>query len=222
VPALAEALSSKLDSVRRNSVRALGNLGPAAGAAAPKLVEMLRDEDFMVRIHAAVALWQIQHRRQWLRLLGETLHGGQESARYEAAMALGRLGHDATAAMAKLVEALRDSEPDTARAAAWALGQIGEKARDALHPLLSDPDAGVRQRAVEALDWMGLAALRELAGALKNDSPAIRRAAARAIGRIGPQAAAAAPALLEATGDRDKSVREEAARALARVRSARG
>ena len=210
-------LSSQLDSVRRNSACALGNLGVAALAGVPKLAELLHDEDFMVRIHAMVALWQIQHRQQSLRSLSEMLRDDQQSVRYEAAMALGRLGHEAAAATADLVAALRDNEPDTARAAAWALGQVGSPAREPLRQLLSDRDAEVRRRAVESLGWIGPAAIADLVGALKNDSPVARRAAARAIGRLGPDAAEAAPALIEALGDQHAEVREEAARALRQV-----
>ena len=223
VPALTEMLGSQLESVRRNSASALGNLGPAANSGVPKLVELRHDEDFMVRILATVALWQIQHRQESLRWLGEMLHGGQENARREVAMALGRLGRDAAPATADLVELLRGPDPDTARAAAWALGQIGPKALEPLRRMLANPDLGVRRRAVESLGWMQPAPIQDLLGALKNDSPEVRREAARAIGRLGPGAAAAQPALLEATGDSVGNVREEAAHALKQIqRTERG
>ena len=39
---------------------ALGNFGPAAKAAVSELVKMLGNEDEIVRVNAAVALWKIK------------------------------------------------------------------------------------------------------------------------------------------------------------------
>jgi HEAT repeat protein len=52
---------------------------------------------------------------------------------------------------------------------------------------------------------------------LADESPKVRWSAARSLGRIGPQASAAVPALIEALKDEDESVRMFAAWALPRV-----
>jgi HEAT repeat protein len=57
-----------------------------------------------------------------------------------------------------------------------------------------------------------------LVEALADDNAAVRQAAARALGEIGPEASAAAPALTRALGDPNTGVREDAALALVAIR----
>ncbi len=63
----------------------------------------------------------------------------------------------------------------------------------------------------------GTAATPTLVGALKEDNPDVRGTAARLLGRLGPEAKAAAPALTPLLEDTALSVRVEAAAALWRV-----
>ena len=69
---------------------------------------------------------------------------------------------------------------------------------------------------------MGPQAQAALVAALGSPTAAVRRAAARALGRLGPQARAATKALLTALSDPEAQVRQEAARALARIRPGEG
>ena len=62
------------------------------------------------------------------------------------------------------------------------------------------------------------AAVSTLIDALKNESPPARRAAARALGRLGPAAKAAESALIGALRDSEQQVRQTAARAPGKIR----
>ena len=135
-------------------------------------------------------------------------------------MALGRLDGPAETVAPALVDALHDADPDVRRAAARSLGQIGRLAFPALKDkkALDDPDAGVRAMVVEAIEWMGPTAVKPLIKALEDESPAVRRSAARALGRLGSDARPAEAALVAAVNDPREEVRDEAAKALRRIR----
>ena len=108
---------------------------------------------------------------------------------------------------------------DVRRAAARSLGQLGKAAFPALKKAkaLQDPDADVRRMVIEALSWMGPDAVPALIAALKDASPAVRRAAARALGNLGAEAQAARSALETAASDPQEDVRTAAAKALQRI-----
>ena len=71
--------------------------------------------------------------------------------------------------------------------------------------------------AIEHLSWFGTAAVPALMEALTADSVPVRRAAAQALGRIGPRARQAARLLLDSLFDATIDVRFDAAWALARI-----
>lgn len=114
-------------------------------------------------------------------------------------------------------------------AAAFALGRIGEDARDAIPDLArkaaTDSDPGVREMAASALGEI-LVALGpaaelqwnrvgdDLRSALKDNDPRVRRGAAYAIGACGKAGSTASDALRERLKDRHPSVRQNAAWAL--------
>jgi HEAT repeat protein len=86
--------------------------------------------------------------------LVESLTHADNSVRYRAAGALGRLGAEANAAVPALTDALEHWDSMTRAAAAGALGSIGISARDAvpaLERLLTDPDPVVKMCAASAL-----------------------------------------------------------------------
>ena len=93
VPMLMETIKSQGHlSLRRSSATALGGIGAAAKPAVAALEAALQDKDITVRVNAAVALWQIDRHAKAVPALIEMLRQGSESAPYEAAVALGRLG----------------------------------------------------------------------------------------------------------------------------------
>ena len=126
IPVLIESLGSeKHASVRRNSAWALGQFGPAARGAVPGLVKLLDDEDPVVRVQAAAALWRIDHHPKAAPKLLEMLRAHDGTGSFAAAVALGELGPEVPGAAAALAEALHHPDEDTRRAAKRSLGRIG-------------------------------------------------------------------------------------------------
>jgi HEAT repeat protein len=95
----------------------------------------------------------------------------------------------------------------------------------ALRKALSDKDDLVRRNVTEALLNLGptaAPAVAELTKVLDDDRDALaRRHAARALGGLGAQAQSAIPTLEKCAQDRDWTLRQEAADALARIRGQR-
>lgn len=89
---------------------------------------------------------------------------------------------------------------DARRDAVWALTRIDSgAARDAVRLALGDPDETVAHTAISSVSlWRDGVAGAQLAGLLEKGTPALGRAAAEALGRIGNKAAV--PALLAASG----------------------
>jgi HEAT repeat protein len=130
------------------------------------------------------------------------------------------------------MSALKDPDPETRREAAFRLGRIGGRARDAvptLGELLKDNEPRVRVNAALALYKIGpdaLAALPALCGALKDNVPLVRMDAAMTLSRFGPDGSPAVPDLIEAAKNPENreslmgfgfSVRQEAIFALGRI-----
>ncbi len=135
--------------------------------------------------------------------LAKLLSDGRFEVRDRAVRQLAQLGDQAVPALAQVLAS--QAALETKCAAVWALTRIdGEVARAAVRKALADAQEGVRQAAARS------AGLHRDAGAADRltvlvvaDSPAVRREAATALGRIGQSSAV--PALLDglnAAGDR--------------------
>jgi hypothetical protein len=121
-------------------------------------------------------------------------------------------------AVPALIQALGDSDWDVRRAAAEALGDLGDpQAIPALIKALGDSDWVVRRASAEALGKLGdPQAIPALIKALGDSDWVVRRASAEALGAIGdPQAI---PALIQALGDwRSENVRRAARQAIQQI-----
>ena len=181
--------------MRRSTAEALGNFGPAAKPAVSELLKMLNNDDEITRVNAAVALWKIDRHPKALPALLEMLRHGNSSQAYPAAVALGQMEKEADKIAPALIEALHAPSADVRRAAARSLGQLGKAAFPALKKAnaLQDPDADARRMVIEALSWMGPDAVPALIAALKDASPAVRRAAARRWATLAPRPKRPAP-----------------------------
>lgn len=104
--------------------RALGDCGPAASSATPALVKRLKDKDGGVRVASAAALVKIAPDKQLpgaVASLVRDLKDADVLTRILAADALGEIGPRARSAVPALEAALKNSEPDVAKAAERAL-----------------------------------------------------------------------------------------------------
>jgi HEAT repeat protein len=123
------------------------------------------------------------------RVLGliAALERGNLLERFQAACELGDIGPEAKAAAPALASLVNDSSYANSTMAARALIRIGPPAVASVVPLLQDPRAAVRKTAAEIL------------------------------GRIGPEAKEAVPALTRALTDTDRGVRLQATTALGQI-----
>jgi HEAT repeat protein len=208
-PALSAALEDPQSAVRQNAAWALGRLGPAGGLAVEGLCKLLKDGDPLVRRDAAGALGALG--RQAARAGASpllTLIKGEpdEVVRRTALDALARLaGPEQRDEADALYPLLRDDDPETARAAALILANIGgEQAVEALPVLrrtLADVDPTLQALAAAALAEVGPAAgpaVPDLAKALApGRDRTVRRNAALALGHIGARQASPPPEVIE-------------------------
>ncbi len=128
--------------------------------------------------------------------LANLLSDPRFEVRDHAVARLARLGAAAVPALAGVLAS--SALVETKCAAVWALARVDDDdARSAVRKALGDPQASVRQAAARAagLHRDGQAAERLMA-LVTSDSPAVRREAATALGRIGQSSSV--PALLEA------------------------
>lgn len=174
------------------AMEAVGELGEVA--LAPLLVALEQNDDYLVRMRAAIALGKLGDARAVVALGVAVKDDDEWPVRQEAADALGELG-DARA-VDPLIAALREKKGnysyEVQMAAAAALAKIG------------DPQA-----------------VRALGDAVKYDDEwPVRKAAAQALGEIG-DARAVGP-LTAALGDAEERVQACAAEALEAVRSRAG
>ncbi|MBN2453282.1 MAG: HEAT repeat domain-containing protein, partial [Candidatus Omnitrophica bacterium] len=119
-----------------------------------------------------------------------------DDVRKNAAEALGRIGQAAKDAVPALVKALGDKNDVVRKNAAETLGRIGPDAKDAVPELIQAVD-DIGNAAAEAIGKIGLPAVPALIQALKDKNYFIRDEAAEILGRIGPAAKAAVPAIIQ-------------------------
>ena len=207
VPALVEALNNEHEDVRRHAARALGEIGPDAKAAVPVLLEVLNDEDEDVCECAAEALGKIgPDAKAAVPILTEVLKRSSSVAIY-AQYALAQITGTPQNYIAALVGLLQDrqyrkydedhdwwygSAVDIPRL----LMEIGKAAIPAVLEALQDEEPFVRRSAVRTLvEIADRTAIPALTKALKDRDEDVPTLAAEALGKIGPDAAAAVPAL---------------------------
>lgn len=146
----------------------------------------------------------------------ETLQSGDAQSRADAIVFLGDAQY--APCVPHLTELVRDADPGTRYLAAKALGQIGDEAESAVPTLLvamRDNDMFLRAGIAGALIKIGYPAVPGLTKALFDRNNAVKRAAAKALGKIGSDRAV--PALTNALVDQDPGVRKFAREALERI-----
>lgn len=119
-----------------------------------------------------------------------------------------------------LADLVRESDPGTRYLAAKALGQIGDEAEASVPALLlamRDNDMFLRAGITGALINIGYPAVPGLTKALFDHNKAVKRAAAKALGKIGSDRCV--PALINSMSDTDPGVRKFVREALERIDS---
>ena len=223
VPALARALGDVSRDVRVVAANALGEIGPAAEAAAPALIRTLGNRSERMRQSADLALRRIG--LVAVPHLAKALSDEDEDIRYGACQVLSGCYEDADPVELKFRRAFqRRTAPEWARAvllpgpadeqsAAELVEALGA-AVPALRRALKDESARVRVAAANILTKAGMRAKQsvpELAHALRDPDPSVRLAAAKALAGLGPAARPAVPELTMALKDEDWRVRAAAA-----------
>jgi HEAT repeat protein len=178
------------------AIMVLGDIGPAAKAAAAPLAELLSEKDLD-------------------RDLGR-----------EIMLALAHMGPDARPAIPALMKILKHEEHPLRPGAAWALARIGAKqANEELIKALPKQD-DPRMQIVAPIALMvlnpdtdvylqfALPRLREL---LNHEALPIRREAAMVLAELGPKAAPAVPELTQGLQDPDPEIRKQFLTALAAI-----
>jgi len=177
--------------VRYRAARFLGRIGPQAHAAVPALIQTLDDPS--------------------------------KSVRHYAARALGDIGRQAKTAVPALTVALTDKDLRVRSSAAYALGQIGPEAKNALPKLKEQRLTTWSAYALVQIDLDDEIGIPFLIEKLNNNLQKPKnvgndsRSVMIALGRIGPRAKAAMPALKEMLKSKYFSYRTRAAYAVARI-----
>jgi HEAT repeat protein len=218
LPVLLGGLGDKDEVARVNALTVLGRMGSKAKSAVPQIVKALKDKDEDVRMEAILALGEMgAAAKNAIPALLSVLKEG-ELPLFEPAVSV-TLGNIGPAAVPALQKALTDRDARLRRTAAFALGQIGPKAKSAtadLSTALGDSEPGVRALAAKALGRIGTAAqgaLPKLEAALKDKEVDVRVSAALALWQAGGRTDGM-PVLRTALADTRAHVREQACAAL--------
>jgi HEAT repeat protein len=249
VPLLIDLLSDIDVGVVQAAAWALGQVGDPASSAVPTLTKLLTHGDADLRGAAADAIGRIGPRaEQSASSLAEALKDADPQVRASAALALGRVGPKSEDTATKLMQLMDDEDPLVRESTTEALGQLGEPAVAVLVGALNRGNPIFLHSAVDALGKIGPPAVPLLVEALNDGEQLllvrryaalalakitvpplvdrlddelvdIRMSAAEALGKIGPDAVAAIPKLIELTQDRREAevVREYAIVAMSRI-----
>ncbi|MCT7957425.1 HEAT repeat domain-containing protein [Laspinema palackyanum] len=216
-PSAAELLIAQLDAedldTRSCAIVALGRIG--SQKAVPALMaQLLHTESELVMI-TTNALAQIGDRSSYEALIGLLGHH-EVSVRLGAIAALNSLGHPAMPE--RVLTLIKDENPYVRESAIKIAGYFAyPNCIDLLFQLCQDPEERVRRAAIEHLPYLEQEerALGVLQQALRQDTPTVRAAAARACGEI--EHLAAYEYLLEALADEDSWVRYYAVSATSKL-----
>ncbi len=163
VPALIDCLQHKeYQPLRFSAAGTLGSIRSASPDVVRALVQALSDEDFNVRMQAAIALARIGSGYSGaIPQLEAMLRSERPGEQLRSALALWRLQPTDAAASNRVAHFLLEAGDPSARAwAAILLGELGPAAgifAPALQPALQDPDPVVRQNATSSLQSLKLA-----------------------------------------------------------------
>lgn len=208
--------------VRTTALIMLGELGPAARAAIPALLRCLKQGDPNLRHTALVSLARVGAGDP--RCRAALLHGLQDphdDIRVSAAMFLENNPPLDPQDVPKLVACLEDRDARVRGPAARMLGTIGPPAQAALGALLrraeNDEDTLIRAHAAYSAWLIDPARLPVTLGVLETGARSGDSRSCFLLGRLGPAAAPAVPALVGILNDPTSPVLMEAGAALGNI-----
>jgi HEAT repeat protein len=217
VRTLIEALDDNRHEVRQKAAWYLGEIGPEARPAVPRLVMALGDREWNVRNVSAVALESMG--AVAVSGLIDGLSAPNPDVRGWSAEALGKIGAPAGTSIARLQEVVRDPSelPDVRADVAIALAKLNAIGPVApIIDILRNGDNRVQWKVASSLEKSCPQAIPALLEALASDDKTLRSGAAFALATLAKQSGAetAIPALIGSLGDADALVRRWAAMGL--------
>jgi HEAT repeat protein len=191
VPRLIDAL--KIEKCRAGVLYVLGRIGPDAVAAVPQIIPLVEDKNERVAKEAILTLAAIgPGAKEAVPALIKALEQSENPNGPAAAFALGKIGPDAASAEEALVKQVDGKDKALALASAWALVTVKPASEETAKKLVP-----------------------MLVASLSDATPLVRQGAADALGKLGPAAKEAVPALKNvAKMDADREVRATAIKAL--------
>jgi len=223
VSAVTELVGSTDSSVRKYAGFVFDRLGPEGSSGVPELIKWLNSKDPGISTTAAKCLSFIGRQAigavpSLIRILKEN---GNESRLWYALKALEVIGPEASDAIPVLKDQLNAASERIRRQAIYALGSIDRNTEEVIPLLvkaLNDKSPKVAVAAAEMigrLDKKGSKAVVHLARILKNHKDAsVRTAVCQALRYIASDNKEAIKALARAAGDDNRTVGDEAAKAL--------
>lgn len=201
-------LTSEDVDLRRAAAKALADLGPDAKPTTPHLIKAIGDRDKFVRRFAAQALGSIDaDPKIAVPALVKAMDDEDKEVVEAAVRSLAKMG---PAAVPALTTGLKSTNHQVKLLCVQGLGRIGAPAKSATSALTEVFNAPpVRVRGVDRV-------------AAENQRMALRKAAAEALGNIGPDAKDALPALKAALEEqvRDREFRMMVNAAIRKIEAA--
>jgi HEAT repeat protein len=191
--------------------------GCGAGDPVAERIAQLADPNYDVRIAAADALRDIgAPAAAAVPDLQKALADRHPTLRQASARALGQIGDKSASVISALRQSLQDPELSVQLAAAWSLHKLDPEGKHHIPVFKRTIESGEGGTIVAvgnlgpSADW----AVPTLTKLLGDHRPGVRRLAAEALAKIGPDAAARAALEQRAKRDPDDRVREAASAAL--------
>ncbi len=228
-PALAAQLrdESAPDVVRTRAASALGWITRASDPEVGSLFDSLRDPKRLIRENALESLRRLRiPASEAIPLLVSIAENPNRGVRHNAAQFIGDFARTSPEAVEALKKLANDPDPvvrlsvknSLAKLAPPTLGLTDERMNAAILELI-DRDPEVRKRGRDVFRKIGHDSVPELIAALENKQLGVRERAlaAQILGDAGQNQEPEVPALLHGVHDREASVREYSALALAQV-----
>jgi HEAT repeat protein len=224
--ALIQALKDDDDDVFGTAAAELSIKGRLGKSDVSDLLDVVQAKKPSRRAFVATTLGRVgSDSREAIEALGTLLKDSDASVRRDAAKSLAASGPKAWICLAPLLQALDDSDPTVQEPAIVAVGHLGLLARAAVPKLIkARKNPALHEAANQALVQVG-----------KGDLPAVLRALDKAdgikdrheligiLGKMGPDAAEAIPALSKLAANANlPSTREAAKEALEKIQKGKG